>query len=295
MNLEDLKRVPDLAEPPKRVVSLVPSMTESLFALGFGPSVVGITDYCIYPEAPLAGLPRLGGTKNPDISRLLALRPDLVMANQEENTPVAIEAILAAGVPVWLTFPLTVDEAIDDLRKLLAVYHTDKPALHINSLQMALDWARAAAVDQPPTPYFCPIWQQGEDMDTWWMTFNRHTYMDSLLAVFGGQNIFAERERREPLAADLGQESGPPAKGDRRYPRVGQAEVIAAEPQLVILPSEPFVFTAEHLQSVRNLLAFTPAGKSGRLRLVDGSLLTWPGVRLGKALQELPALFPTFE
>lgn len=293
INPEDLKRVPDTLEPPRRVISLVPSMTESLFALGFGASVVGITDYCIHPADALHDLPRLGGTKTPDLARIKALRPDLVLANQEENTPAALTALVEAGIPVWLTFPLTVDEALDDLRALLAIYHTDKPALHINTLQMALDWARAAAADQPPLPYFCPIWQQGEGVDIWWMTFNRHTYMDSLLSVFGGQNVFTDREKREPLAADLGQEAGEPAAGDRRYPRVSQAEVIAAAPELILLPSEPFAFTQQHLTDIRNLLAFTPAGKKGQLRLVEGDLLTWPGVRLGRALQELPAFFPT--
>ncbi|TAK12903.1 MAG: hypothetical protein EPO32_07205 [Anaerolineae bacterium] len=292
LDLNDLKRVPDLTEPPRRVISLVPSMTESLFALGFGASVVGVTEYCIHPADKVAWLPKLGGTKNPDITRIAALKPDLVMVNQEENTEAAVAALLAAGVRVWMTFPQTVDQAIDDLRALLAVYHSDKPALHINSLQMALDWARAATTDQPPVRYFCPIWQQGEGLDMWWMTFNKNTYMDDLLAVFGGQNVFAEREKREPLDADLGRAEGRPADGDRRYPRVSQQEVIEAMPDLILLPSEPFVFTAQHLDPLRNLLAFTPAVKSNNLRLVDGTLLTWPGARLGRALQELPALFP---
>lgn len=293
INLEDLKRIPDTLEPPRRVVSLVPSMTESLFVLGFGDSVVGVTEYCIHPADKVAGLPKLGGTKNPDVSRIASLKPDLVLVNQEENTQAAVEALLAAGLRVWMTFPLTVDQALDDLRALLAIYHTDKPALHINSLQMALDWARAAAVDQPPVRYFCPIWQQGEELDMWWMTFNKNTYMDSLLAVFGGQNVFAEREKREPLEADLGRAEGQPAEGDRRYPRVSQEEVIEAMPDLILLPSEPFVFGQGHLPALRNLLAFTPAVKTDNLRLVDGALLTWPGVRLGRALQELPALFPS--
>ncbi|MBI3159862.1 MAG: ABC transporter substrate-binding protein [Chloroflexi bacterium] len=291
LDLDALKKTPDTLEPPRRVVSLVPSMTESLFALGFGASVVGVTEYCIHPAGRVAGLPKVGGTKNPDIEKIKELGPDLVMANQEENTPQAVQALLDAGLRVWVTFPQTVNQTINDLRALLAIYHTDKPALHINSLQMALDWARAASFEQPRIRYFCPIWQQGEGPDTWWMTFNRHTYTDSLLAVFGGENIFADREKREPLAADLGRGQGQPAEGDRRYPRVSQEEVIEAAPELIILPSEPFAFTAQHLRDIRNLLAFTPAAKAGRLRLVDGTLLTWPGARLGSALQELPALF----
>ena len=85
-------------EAPKRVVSLVPSMTESMFSLGFDQALVGITDYCIYPEGALQHLPRLGGPKNPDLSRILNLHPDLVLANQEENTPQTVHGLEAAGI-----------------------------------------------------------------------------------------------------------------------------------------------------------------------------------------------------
>ena len=83
---------PFFLTPPKRIVSLVPSMTESLFDLGFGATVVGVTDYCIHPAEGLRGLPRLGGPKNPRLADLCALQPDLVIANPEENTRRAIEA-----------------------------------------------------------------------------------------------------------------------------------------------------------------------------------------------------------
>src|SRR5512139_3602968 len=101
--------------PPKRVVSLVPSMTESLFELGFGETLVGITDYCIYPEERLEGLPRLGGPKNPRLEDIIALQPELVLANWEENTRRTVETLEAAGVRVWVTFPKTVRQALDVL------------------------------------------------------------------------------------------------------------------------------------------------------------------------------------
>ena len=91
--------------PPRRVVSLVPSMTESMFELGFGETVVGITDYCTRPAAALADLPRLGGPKNPRLSEIIALKPELVLANWEENTRQSVEALEDAGVFVWVTFP----------------------------------------------------------------------------------------------------------------------------------------------------------------------------------------------
>ena len=100
--------------PPHRVVSLVPSMTESLFDLGFGNYLVGITDYCIHPKTEVEKLPRLGGTKNPRIDELIRLHPDLVIANKEENTQQSIQQIEDEGIPVWLTFPKTVAESIAD-------------------------------------------------------------------------------------------------------------------------------------------------------------------------------------
>ncbi|MFU8771696.1 MAG: helical backbone metal receptor, partial [Anaerolineales bacterium] len=87
------KRALHLSSPPKRVVSLVPSMTESLFDLGFGDAVVGITDFCVHPAEHLAGIRRIGGPKKPRLDEIIGLNPDLVLANQEENTPNTVKAL----------------------------------------------------------------------------------------------------------------------------------------------------------------------------------------------------------
>ncbi|MDH5605880.1 MAG: helical backbone metal receptor, partial [Anaerolineae bacterium] len=203
MDISALNKPPDLPKPPERVVSLVPSITESLFVLGFGQSVVGITDYCIYPAGQLEKCNRVRGPKNPDIEKIIELLPDVVILNQEENTKQTAEALIKVGIPVWVTIPKTVDQAIDVLRGILALFHTDAPAMQINSLQAAVDWARSAALEQDKIRYFCPIWQGEFEREPWWMTFNRHTYADNLLELFGGENIFSGRERRYPLSADL--------------------------------------------------------------------------------------------
>ena len=101
--------------PPQRIVSLVPSMTESLFNLGFGKFVVGITDYCIHPKAEVERLHRVGGPKNPRMEDILRLHPDLVIVNQEENSQQTVSELNVYGISTWLTFPKTVDEAIADL------------------------------------------------------------------------------------------------------------------------------------------------------------------------------------
>ncbi len=284
---------PPRAEPPRRVVSLVPSLTESLFSLGFGDTVVGITDYCIYPAGQLEGIPRLGGPKNPRVEEIVALQPDLVIANREENTPRTVEALQAAGIPVWVTFPRSVAEAMDVLWAFTRLYKRGSAVAKLQVLERVLDIAEEAGAEHPPVPFFCPIWQETTaDGRLWWMTFNRRTYAHDLLTLLGGGNVFADRERRYPLEADLGtaepQDAG---ERDTRYPRVTPEEVRAAQPEVILLPSEPYPFGKVELAQMMALLPEVPAVQNERIHLVDGTLITWFGTRLASALAHLPALF----
>ena len=278
---------------PQRVVSLVPSLTESLFDLGLGEKVVGITDYCIHPAEILADMPRVGGTKNPRLEEILALEPDLVLANWEENTRSIVENLEAAGAPVWVTHPKTVRQAMDILWILAGLFKNQSAAVRLEALETSLDWARSASKESKPLRYFCPIWyDQTQSNLPWWMTFNQHTYCNDLLELCGGENIFAKRERRYPLAADLGIEAAKDAgERDTRYPRIRLEEIIAAGPEIVLLPNEPYVFDELHRQKLIKLLSGTPAIERNRIYLVDGSLITWHGTRLARAIRELPALF----
>jgi iron complex transport system substrate-binding protein len=282
---------------PQRVVSLVPSLTESLFDLGFGNTVAGITDYCIHPAGKLDGLPRLGGPKNPRTDEIIALQPDLILANQEENTPHTVAALEKAGLRVWVSFPQTVRQAVQVLWDVLGIFQDsgDDAPLRLKSLEAAVEMCAAASQDASRVRYFCPIWQdQLTDGTPWWMTFNNRTYAHSVLELMGGENVFADRVRRFPLAADLGQAPADPAAAegrDTRYPRLSVDEILAADPQLVLLPSEPFEFDKSHVRQLTDSLAETSAVRQGRLLLVDGSLITWHGTRLGRALQDLPGLF----
>jgi iron complex transport system substrate-binding protein len=277
-------------QPPQRVVSLVPSLTESLFDLGLGSAVVGITDYCIYPEEGIQHLPRLGGPKNPHLEAIQMLKPDLVLANQEENTRQAVETLEASGVAVWVTFPRTVRQAMDVLWALAELFRSDTARVRLQTLELTLDWALSAASERRTVRYFCPIWYE-ETPQPWWMTFNHQTYCHDLLHILGGENIFAERERRYPLAADLGleppQEAG---KRDTRYPRITLEEILAGQPEVVLLPDEPFAFDQNQRDQLGNWLASTPAAHAGRIYPVEGSLITWHGTRLARALRDLPNL-----
>lgn len=280
--------------PPKRVVSLVPSMTESLFELNLGGRVVGITDYCVHPADQLGGLPRIGGTKNPDIAQIIALKPDLVIANQEENRKEDVEALQAAGIPVWVTFPKTVADVFNILWNTMYVFDETSMVPRVRLIEYTADWLGSMAQQREDRgevvpKVFVPIWRDP------YMTFNQDTYAHHLLMLCGAQNVFADRLRDFPLKADLGQgeplaEDDPRRVGrDTRYPRITVDEIVAAQPDIVLLPSEPFVFGAEDAAFFASL--DIPAAKNRQIHLVDGSLLLWHGTRIARALDTLPALF----
>lgn len=253
---------PPLPGPPARIVSLVPSLTEALFDLGLGARVVGVTDWCVHPAAGVAGLPRVGGTKDTDVDRVLALRPDLVIANHEENTRRTVERLERAGVPVWVTYPRTVREGAAVLRALAGL-GAGEEALRtvVEPVEQAVAEAeRSRPAD--PVRVFCPIWRDP------WMSVGADTYTHDLLTLSGGENVFAERR-------------------ERRYPIVTLDEVAAAAPEVVLLPDEPYAFGPRDLAELRRLRI--PAAPD-RIHRIDGTWVSWYGARIRPALAALRRL-----
>jgi len=284
---------PNLVHPPQRIISLVPSMTESLFELGYGQILVGVTDFCSAPPLETARLPKVGGPRNARLDDIMALRPDLVLANQEENAKELVEDLVSTGIPVWLTFPKSVRESMNDLWELTRMIPGKNAAVRLRLLEDSLRLAELALADRPRQRYFCPIWQEATNDGTlWWMTFNQDTFSDDLLAICGGANIFSERKRHYPLEANWGHAAPEdPASRDVRYPVVSVKDVLAAMPEMILLPSEPYNFQNQSDEMWLNLFSETPAVKNRRVVHVDGSLITWCGTRLGRALAELPQIF----
>jgi len=275
---------------PKRVVSLVPSMTGSMFDLGMGQHLVGITDYCIYPKLETAKIPKIGGTKDFDVGKIIGLNPDLVIANQEENTRAGIED-LARNADVWLVFPQSVRAALDDLWELVHLYGNEHSFMRIRTLETAVEFAEMALVDHTPQRVFIPIWLGSHRGQTWWMTFNGHTYAGDVVRLLGAVNIFHNRDRKYPLDADLGMaESEEPGDRDIRYPCVPSREIVAARPEIIFLPSEPYLFSEKEKNFLAAELSETPAVQNGNVIRMDGSLITWHGTWIGKALAELGGL-----
>ncbi len=253
-----MSREISLARPARRVVSLVPSETHALIALGAAERLVGRTDYCL-PAGDVAALPSVGGTKNPDVELLLSLKPDLVLANQEENGRKAVEAIIAAGMTVHVSFPKTVNDALSYLVSLAALLEVEL------SDEYASRFERWSTRPREPVRVFVPIWDEPL------MTFNEAAYASDVLALVGGTNVFGDRARRYPLGADLGKRGAvDPKSRDTRYPRVTRDEVRDRRPELILLPDEPFAFTEDHAKRFEDELGV-------RARLCSGKPLFWYG------------------
>ncbi|HTO14031.1 MAG TPA: cobalamin-binding protein, partial [Candidatus Binatia bacterium] len=247
------------------IVSLIPSITETLCALGLADALVGVTAYCVEPRAVVRGKTRIGGEKDPDLDAIRALAPDLVVANIEENVREHVEALRASGIPVWVTYPRTVAEGLAMIRELGAVTGAGARAeALLAELQPLYARVRAASARRRPVPVFYPIWRAP------WMTIGRDTYIHDVLAVCGAANVFADRPER--------------------YPTLTLDDMAARRPEVILLPDEPFRFRRAHLADFAPY-AEVPAVRDGRLHLVDGKPFSWHGPRVGEALRTLPALF----
>lgn len=292
---DDMKRALTFGAAPERIVSLVPSDTFNVVALGGAARLVGRTDYCEMPsdwDGPpfdLAAVPSVGGTKNPRVSSVLELEPDLVLANQEENTKKDLEALAQAGVKVFVCFPKRAAEGIAHLARLARLLRVEgEPAVRdlLRRGYAAIQRAEAARSSRVPLRTFCPIWMEPL------MTIHGATFISDVLDLAGAQNVFADRERRYPLAADLGKAKAlaPEAIAgrDTRYPRVTIDEVTLRAPELVLLPDEPHPFSEEDANAFRRLAV--PAATNGAVVRTSGKDLCWYGARTIDGLSRVCAL-----
>jgi ABC-type hemin transport system substrate-binding protein len=251
------------AGSPRRIVSLVPSLTEALFALGLGERVVGVTAWCVHPAEAVAAVPKVGGTKSADLAAIRALAPDLVIANQEENRRRDVERLEAHGIRVWLTYPRTVAEGAAVLAELAELGAAPEARARVVAPVLAAVAEAERTRPERSVPVFCPIWRNP------WMAVGGDTYADDLLSLCGGRNVFG-------------------ARGGRRYPRVTQDEIVAAAPEVVLLPDEPYAFGAEDEAELRALPL--PAARSGRIHRIDGTWVSWYGPRIRPALRAIRSL-----
>lgn len=249
--------------PVRRIVSLVPSTTELLCALGLADALVGVTVYCVEPRDVVRAKTRVGGEKDPDLDAIRALAPDLVVANIEENRREDVEALRAAGIEVFITYPRSVADSLAMIGELGAVTGAVTAARRLlDELEPLHAAVRDRLHGRRATPCFYPIWREP------WMTIGHDTYIHDLLATCGGANVFADRSR---------------------YPTISLDDVAARSPEVVLLPDEPFRFRRAHLRDF-DAYAAMPAVRDRRIQLVDGKRFSWHGPRLAEALRSVPAM-----
>nr|WP_218884444.1 helical backbone metal receptor [Allobranchiibius huperziae] len=231
----------DLLSPARRVVSLVPSLTEAL-AHDRPEAVVGATEWCTHPAD--LDVRRVRGTKNPDLSAIRALRPDVVIANREENRELDVRRLRDAGIAVWVTEIADVTGALDSLARMVAALGLPRPQWLAGAREV---WAAPPTL--PPVAAAIAVWRDP------WMVVGGGTFAGDVLQRLGLVNAYADAER---------------------YPRADVAEIERVA-QLVVLPDEPYVFTADD----------GPEAFTSPTALVSGRALTWYGPSLVSARAEL--------
>ncbi|WP_394833266.1 helical backbone metal receptor [Pendulispora rubella] len=291
---DDRQRELLFGSAPKRVVSLVPSDTLTVAELGCEGSLVGRTDYCELPENVVAKVPSIGGTKNPRLDDIADLSPDLVIANQEENTKSDLEKLAQRGIRVYIAFPMRVADGIAHMARLARIFKVDRDPKVRALCKEAYENVREAEAlrteghrrERAALRTFCPIWMKPL------MTIHGSTFISDMLLLAGADNVFADRERKYPLAADLGRGEPLDASAtfgrDVRYPRVTMDEVEARAPELILLPDEPHPFSEEDADVFR--ATKTPAAERGAVVRTGGKDLCWYGARSVTALPRLRTL-----
>ena len=236
---------------PGRIVSLVPSQTELLFDLGLDEEVVGITKFCVHPDAWFRSKPRIGGTKCIDIDKIRLLQPDLILANKEENVKEQVEA-LQSICPVYVSDISTFDDAQEMIRQVGILLNKEKAAAQLVE-EILKGFADVKALDcKLQTCYL--IWRKP------YMTVGGDTYISDVMELCGFENVFVD---------------------EIRYPELTIERMQMENCELMLLSSEPYPFKQEHIDELQVHLP------NCRIILVDGEMFSWYGSRLLKA----PAYF----
>ena len=240
--------------PPQRIVSIVPSQTELLFELGLDQEVIGITKFCIHPIEKFATRTKVGGTKKLLIEKIRALKPDLIIGNKEENTQEEIE-LLMEEFPVWISDIGNLEDAMLAISQIGELVNREPEAAYLNHLIHAgfTDLQTLAVSKSINQKVAYLIWKDP------YMCAGQNTFIDDILRKIGLENVVLQK----------------------RYPELNVAQLVALEPQLVFLSSEPYPFKQKHMEEIK--LALPQA----QVMLVDGEMFSWYGSRLVKAVEYL--------
>jgi len=235
---------PALPRPPQRIISLVPSQTELLYTLGLEIETVGITKFCVHPKQWFTAKTRIGGTKTVNKAKIDDLKPDLIIANKEENVQAQVEE-LAKQYPVYVSDIHDLDSALQMITDVGSITHTaDKAGDLVHAIQKDFSALNKLSAGQR-TAYL--IWRNP------YMTAGGDTFISDMLSRCGFQNII---------------------KDQKRYPEINIEELKALDCELLLLSSEPYPFKQKHIDELQEQL---PACK---IVLVDGEMFSWYGSRM---------------
>ncbi len=230
--------------PPKRIISLVPSQTELLADLGLEDEVVGITKFCVHPEAWFRKKQRIGGTKKVKMDVVHNLQPDLIIGNKEENTREDIQ-YLKKHYPVWMSDILSLSDSIEMIEQLGFITQKETEA---KKWVQRINEARIQLPELPKSPsvaYF--IWRKP------WMVVGNNTYIHNFMEACGFKNAFADLDR---------------------YPKVELENLESRNIDLVFLSSEPFPFKDKHIAELNKHLP------EATIKLINGEMFSWYGSRM---------------
>ena len=239
---------------PKRIVSLVPSQSETLFDLGLEEQLVGITKFCVHPYHLRATKTKVGGTKKVDIEKIKALRPDIIIANKEENTLEIVES-LKDICPVWVTDVVTLEDNIQMIQDFGVLFNKRTEAQKwIDKINFAQKDFMQFVASKPSYKAAYFIWREP------YMAAGDNTFINELLRINKFENIYANRPSR--------------------YPEVEIRKIrIQGDPELIFLSSEPYPFKEEHAFEVGRCT------HHGKTVFVDGEMFSWSGTHLFKAFE----------
>lgn len=242
---DQMHRTIPVPHHPQRIISLVPSQTELLHDLGLGDRVVGITKFCIHPDAWFRSKARVGGTKQVDLDKVRALKPDLIIGNKEENSQEDIEA-LEQEFPVWMSDVRNLTHALHMIVAIGGLTGTYDQADDLANRILAVFLPLQLLPRSGSAAYF--IWRDPL------MVAGGDTFISDMMHRAGFTNAFAHRKER--------------------YAEISPAELAAADPDVILLSSEPYPFAEKHLIEFNMICPGTP------VKLVDGELFSWYGSRL---------------
>lgn len=252
--------------PPKRIVSLVPSQTELLYDLGLEDSIVGITKFCVHPPHLKATKTIVGGTKNVKFEKIKALSPDVIICNKEENTLEMVE-MLRDICPVWVTDIQTVEDSLQMIADFGQIFNKRTEAQKwCDKIRFAMTDFELFMQEKPVKKVAYFIWANP------YMVVGRNTFIDSLLKINKFENIYANHKSI-----------------DGRYPEIEIKKIrIDGDPDLVLLSSEPFPFKDEHAFEIGRF------SHHAITIFVDGEMFSWYGSRLLKAFDYFKKLQSSF-